>query len=62
MTQLDAYAREGGRLSTVIPVPPDRSKVNKFSALGMMATPSSLNWHENCTNIGVSKILDWLVL
>jgi hypothetical protein len=61
MTQLDAYAREGGSVSTVIPVPPDRSTGTKLSALGMMVTPSSVNWHGNCTNIGVSKFLDWLV-
>jgi hypothetical protein len=62
MTQLDVYAREGGSVSTVIPVPSDRSTGKKFSALGMMTKPSSVNWHGNCTNIGVSKFLDWLVL
>ena len=62
MIQIDAYAREGGSVSTVIPVSPDRCIGIELRALGIMATPSSVNWHGNCTNFGVSKFLDWLVL
>ena len=62
MTQFYAYPYEGGSDSAVTPVRSDRSKGTDFEALGQMATPSSVNWHGNCTNFGVSKFLDWLVL
>jgi hypothetical protein len=61
MTQLYSFGRTVGSVNAVIPVPPDQSTRIKLSAFGMVATPASKNWHDNCTNFGVSKFLDWLV-
>ena len=60
MTQFYAYPYECDSLSAVTDVRSNRSKGTDFGASGPMATPSSVNWHKNCTNFGVSKILDWL--
>jgi hypothetical protein len=62
MTQLDSYAHEGGSVSTVISVLPASVVGIKFGALSMMVTPSSVNWHDNCTVNCVLEKLDWLVI
>jgi hypothetical protein len=62
MNQHDAYVREGDSVSEVISMPIDRHTDAKIGTLRKAVAPLSVNWHGNCTNIGVSKFLDWLVL
>ena len=62
MNQIYQSAHKNESFGKIIPALHDCRKRAEFSAANMTVMRSSKTWHGNCTNLGVSKTLDWLVL
>jgi len=62
MNQIYQSAHKYDSGGEVMPALHDCRKRAEFSAANMTLTRSSKTWHGNCTKLGVSKTLDWLVL